>query len=169
MAFILWPDVNENLRLVLSWRQQSAGFTPLQHSELPQILKTADDLMDSAPSSRGSLVTVITCSKPSVSAVFLLPSSRYLSASFRRGSHLSGLCGRVMDLQPNLSRKPRQRSPGTDPCWAPWTHVCSLTKFDSHKFAYLDEAMMTPETSRSDNSEKRYITWRTKEPKQRSN
>lgn len=81
MAFILWPDVIENLELVLSWRQQGARFT-LCTSELLQTLKTADDLMDSAPSYRRSLVTVITGSAPSVSAVFLLPSARCLSVCF---------------------------------------------------------------------------------------
>lgn len=166
MAFILWPDVNENLKLVWSWRQQSAGFTLCSvlnwwrhwRQQTTSWTVAQAHVVALSLSSRGQIHLSQLCSSCHCLAVCLLHSEE---------EAISQVCVDERWACSLICHKNHmtERSPGTDPCWAPWPHkhMCSLTKFNLCKFAYSDEAM-SPETSRSYSYKK--ISGRTKEPKQ---
>lgn len=133
MAFILWPDVNEKLKLVLSSRRQRAGSILNCCRYWRQ--QTASRTLPGAHAVALSLSSHVwihlsqlrlSCHRP-VSLLHLSPPHR--KKWFRKGSHLSGLSGRVSDRSLRwacslICHKSHMthRSPGAGPFWASWPH-----------------------------------------------
>lgn len=169
MAFILWPGVNENLKPVLSWWQQSAGFSlcsilnrcrywrqPTTSWTLPRAHAVALSLSSCVQIHLSQL-----CSSCLVSLSVCFIQKR--KPSLR--SVWTNLCAQ------SVKKHMTERSPGTDPCWAPWPNehlwavwpnlICTNLHIQMRPWCHQKPVDLT--------NLKRYITGKTKEPKWWSN